>query len=122
VFILGSREQAYIYSLGAASLTHAVAKACSSGASAKCSCGPMPNEAPPGEFKWGGCGDDVGFGMIFSKWFTDTPWNRRKHSKRMLVNTHNNAVGRKVNLCPLKFLLYGIVILIHVDNKNDQNC
>jgi wingless-type MMTV integration site family protein 11 len=92
----GSREQAYLYALSAASLTQAIAKACSSGASAKCSCGPLPNEPPPGEFKWGGCGDDVGFGVIFSKWFTDTPWNKKKNSKRHLVNIHNNAVGRQM--------------------------
>ena len=96
VAVAGSREQSYVYALAAAALTQSIAKACSSGASAKCSCGPLPNEPPPGEFKWGGCGDDVGFGIIFSKWFTDTPWNRRRTSKRHLVNIHNNAVGRQV--------------------------
>jgi len=84
-----------VYALAAAALTQSIAKACSSGASAKCSCGPLPNEPPPGEFKWGGCGDDVGFGVIFSKWFTDTPWNKKRTSKRHLVNIHNNAVGRQ---------------------------
>lgn len=94
----GSREQAYVYALSAASLTQSIAKACTSGVTSKCSCGPMPNEPPPGEFKWGGCGDDISFGMIFSKWFTDAPWNKRKNSKRMLVNMHNSAVGRKVGM------------------------
>ena len=96
--VAGSREQSYVYALAAAALTQSIAKACSSGASAKCSCGPLPNEPPPGEFKWGGCGDDVGFGVIFSKWFTDTPWNKKRTSKRHLVNIHNNAVGRQVCL------------------------
>ena len=96
ISVAGSREQSYVYALAAAALTQSIAKACSSGASAKCSCGPLPNEPPPGEFKWGGCGDDVGFGIIFSKWFTDTPWNKRRKSKRHLVNIHNNAVGRQV--------------------------
>jgi len=94
--VAGSREQSYVYALAAAALTQSIAKACSSGASAKCSCGPLPNEPPPGQFKWGGCGDDVGFGVIFSKWFTDTPWNKKRTSKRHLVNIHNNAVGRQV--------------------------
>ena len=96
VLVAGSREQSYVYALAAAALTQSIAKACSSGASSKCSCGPLPNEPPPGEFKWGGCGDDVGFGVIFSKWFTDTPWNKKRTSKRHLVNIHNNAVGRQV--------------------------
>jgi len=96
--LAGSREQSYVYALAATALTQSIAKACSSGASAKCSCGPLPNEPPPGEFKWGGCGDDVGFGVIFSKWFTDTPWNKRRTSKRHLVNIHNNAVGRQVSV------------------------
>jgi len=85
-----------VHALSAAALTHSVSKACSSGTSAKCGCGPEPSELPLAEFKWGGCSDDVTFGAVFSKWFTNTPWSRRKQSIHKLVNAHNTAVGRKV--------------------------
>ena len=93
----GSREQAYVYALSAAILSQTVAKACGRGASTKCGCGQEPNEPAPGDFKWGGCGDDVNFGILFSKWFTDSPWTKPKDSKNHLINIHNSEVGRKVS-------------------------
>jgi wingless-type MMTV integration site family protein 11 len=103
-----SREQAFVQSLAAASLMHAIAKACSSGQTSKCGCGPDPPDPPPvGNFKWGGCGDDVRFGLVFSKWFADSlqglssdstaaGQKRRNLSRRALYNAHNSAVGRKI--------------------------
>ena len=85
-----------MYSLSAAALAQSIAKGCSAGHSSKCNCGQTPTEPPPGQFKWGGCGDDVRFGVIFSKWFTDAAINKKKMTKNALMNMHNNAVGRKV--------------------------
>jgi hypothetical protein len=110
-----SREQAFVQALSSAALVHAISKACSAGHSSKCGCGPIPNDPPPtpppgnglngppgsgaGQFKWGGCADDLRFGLVFGKWFTDTPTsNSRKISRRAVINSHNNAVGRKVRL------------------------
>lgn len=109
-----SREQAFVQALSSAALVHAISKACSAGLSSKCGCGPIPNDPPPtpppsgngvngqpgsgaGQFKWGGCADDLRFGLVFGKWFTDSPTsNSRKISRRAVINSHNNAVGRKV--------------------------
>jgi len=111
-----SREQAFVQALSSATLVHAIAKACSSGQSSKCGCGPVPSDPPPtpppgahqhgsphgqgqavpGQFKWGGCADDLRFGLVFGKWFTDMPSsNGRKMSRRAVINSHNNGVGRK---------------------------
>ena len=96
----GSREQAFVYALSSAALTRAISKACSIGATTKCSCGRLPNEPAPGEFKWGGCGDDIYFGLAFSKLFADAQFvgKKRKLSKRSRVNLHNTGVGRRVSI------------------------
>ena len=88
-----------MYALGSAALTQSVSKSCSVGVTAKCGCGHLPNEPPPGEFKWGGCGDDVRFGSMFAETFTDMgiKQTNRKESRKDLMNKHNNAVGRKVS-------------------------
>ena len=93
----GSREQAFVYALASASLTQSIAKSCSLGFSTKCSCGRLPNTPPPGEFKWGGCGDDLRYGVLFSRWFADGVFlKRKKKSKKVLMSLHNNRAGRKV--------------------------
>ena len=104
--IAGSREQAFVYALSSAALTRAISKACSIGATTKCSCGRLPNEPAPGEFKWGGCGDDIYFGLAFSKLFADAQYvgKKRRLSKRSRVNLHNTGVGRKVSIRHLIFL------------------
>ncbi len=88
-----------MYAFSSIALTRAISKACSIGATTKCSCGRLPNEPAPGEFKWGGCGDDVYFGLAFSKLFADAQdsGKKRRRSKRSMVNLHNTAVGRKVS-------------------------
>ncbi len=86
-----------MYALSSAALTQSVGKACAIGATTKCGCGRLPSESPPGDFKWGGCGDDLSFGIDFSRYFADGNVNKRKRlSKRKVVDVHNNAAGRKV--------------------------
>lgn len=93
----GSREQAVVYALASASLTQSIAKYCSSGNTNKCHCGRQPLEAPTGDFQWGGCSDDVRYGLAFTQNFADSPWNKTKDkSKRSMMNVHNSRVGRKV--------------------------
>jgi len=95
----GSREQAFVYALSAAAVAQSVSKACSLGATTKCSCGRLPTDPPPGDFKWGGCGDDLPFGLAFSRTFTDAPFSSKqskKKSKRAAMNVHNNNAGRQL--------------------------
>ncbi|VVC97313.1 protein Wnt-4 [Leptidea sinapis] len=62
------RETAFIYALVAASITHAVAKACSSGDLERCSCmGTLRNSS----WQIRGCGDDFKYGKKLTKNFLD---------------------------------------------------
>ena len=107
---LGSREQAFVYALSAATLTQSVSKACSMGISTKCGCGHLPTSEPNGEFKWGGCGDNMEFGLAFSRTFTDatvsSPKQRSRTTKQSTMNLHNYEAGRQVrssgdDCCPM---------------------
>ena len=96
--VVGNREQAFVYALTGASLTHAVAKACSAGTSIRCGCGATPRDPPDGDFRWGGCNDDAVFAAQFSRTFTEAGYSgRKKLSKRTMTNKHNYAAGRKVS-------------------------
>jgi len=92
----GSREQAYVYSLASASLTHGISRACAQGATTKCSCGRLPDTRPSGDFKWGGCSDNMAFGVTFAQIFSEGTREPKKLSKRTVVNKHNNGVGRQI--------------------------
>lgn len=114
----GSREQAFAYALASASLTQSVSKACSAGTTMRCSCGGVPREPanpiassdrPDEQFQWGGCSDDVKFGLEFSQAFVEAAATgagrppksagtkmKNKASKKTLMNHHNYHVGRKV--------------------------
>lgn len=98
--VADSREQAFVQSLSTAVLVQAVSKACSAGLSSHCNCGPVPNEVVPDhQFQWGGCPDDLPYGLAFSRVFEQTRANahkRRKMSRRAIVNNHNSDVGRQV--------------------------
>nr|CAD7428480.1 unnamed protein product [Timema monikensis] len=101
----GTREQAYVYALSSAAVTYTIARACASGSLFHCSCASPPRDPPNGNFKWGGCGDNVRWGAHFSKQFTDSVErggrNRdrdekgRFRSRLSAVNLHNNRAGRR---------------------------
>jgi len=152
----GSREQAFVVALAAASLSQSIAKSCSSGMTTKCGCaGPsqsaqlasqatgatrdttttlhgrmsttsrpshsssVPSSAdargvpqrqsdatgqslPPStpgqqQYQWGGCGDDVAYGLEFGQKFGSAKWIRRTPSIKSLNDLHNQRVGRKVS-------------------------
>lgn len=59
------RETAFIYALVAASLTHAIAKACASGDLTSCSC--VGNLGKNSSWKISGCGDDFKHGKRLTK-------------------------------------------------------
>lgn len=94
----GTREQAFVYAISSASLMHSIARACSVGITTKCSCGALPNEAPTGEYKWGGCGDDVDYGLRFSEQFTSYHSYKNSKRKKTMMNSHNIGSGNQVVL------------------------
>nr|CAD2192281.1 unnamed protein product [Meloidogyne enterolobii] len=84
----GTKEQAFVYALSSAAVTHQVAKACSSGQLANCPCGfgdTVTTTAPIGSdhfqrnltelsYKWKGCSDNVVHGRRISREWSDSKW------------------------------------------------
>ena len=107
--ISGTRETAFIYSILSAGVVHSVTQACTAGNLTTCTCDVSARE---GEhtvegWKWGGCSDNVKYGIEFSRQFVDAPESSRSEKStniRNRMNLHNNEVGRKV-MCWLIYLL-----------------
>ncbi|RZC41025.1 Wnt-11b-1-like, partial [Asbolus verrucosus] len=112
-----TREQAYAYAISSAALTYTMARACASGTLYHCTCASKPEEPPNSNFQWGGCGDNIRWGVYFAKRFIDNveKMNVNKTRKRKrnddhdeekknriprqdvaVVNLHNNRVGRRI--------------------------
>jgi len=93
-----------VYAATSAGVAHAVTEACSAGNLTECSCDSSadgPHTGAPDGWKWGGCSDNVRYGLWFSESFVDAPERDRQRSGgaldvRALMNLHNNEVGRKV--------------------------
>ncbi|XP_064475965.1 protein Wnt-4-like [Ornithodoros turicata] len=91
----GSPETAFIYAVHSAAVAHAVAVACASGHLSECSCEPARRPSPPRSWKWGGCSDNVRFGVQLARQFADAPERRKRRSDpRATVNLHNLRAGR----------------------------
>lgn len=103
LLFLGTRETAFIYSILSAGVVHSVTQACTAGNLITCTCDVSARE---GEhtvegWKWGGCSDNVKYGIEFSRQFVDASESTRSEKSeniRNRMNLHNNEVGRKVNM------------------------
>ncbi|NXV80640.1 WN11B protein, partial [Atlantisia rogersi] len=98
LFFPGTREAAFLCALAAAAVARSIAQACASGELPLCSCGPVPPQRPGPHFRWGGCGDNLLYGLQLGAAFADSPWKSSKLGTPALqaVNLHNNALGRQV--------------------------
>ncbi|KAL8585549.1 hypothetical protein ACOMHN_049304 [Nucella lapillus] len=96
---LGTKETAFIYAILSAGVVHSVTQACSAGNLTDCSCDMSRyGEADVEGWKWGGCSDNVNYGLWFARNFVDAPETMRHENSRNirnLMNLHNNEVGRK---------------------------
>ncbi|XP_035210368.1 protein Wnt-16-like [Stegodyphus dumicola] len=94
--VQSSRETAFIYAITSAGATHAVTQACSAGNLTDCSCDTSrQGQSTPEGWKWGGCSDNVRYGMMFARQFVDAPERaERKRDVRAMMNLHNNNAGR----------------------------
>jgi len=92
----GSKETAFVYAVTSAGVVHAVTQACSSGNLTECSCDlTSEGKSTPQGWKWGGCSDDVRFGINFARQFVDAEERGLKdNDSRKLMNLHNNEAGR----------------------------
>ncbi|XP_077997757.1 protein Wnt-3a-like [Glandiceps talaboti] len=89
-----SRETAFVNAVLSASVVHSVTRACASGELLICGCDSKRKTIPPDEvWKWGGCSEDVKYGIRFSRNFLDPREDRRV--ARSTMNRHNNEAGRQ---------------------------
>ncbi|VDN51631.1 unnamed protein product [Dracunculus medinensis] len=86
----GTKEQAYVYALASAAVTHHVAKACVSGDLPYCPCGlNSPTLSADISYKWKGCSDNVLYGQRVSREWADAPWRKKPKDRR-----NNTSVRR----------------------------
>ncbi|KQK83944.1 protein Wnt-11-like protein [Amazona aestiva] len=96
----GTRESAFVYALSAAAISHTIARACTTGDLPGCSCGPIPGETPGPGYRWGGCADNLNYGLIMGSKFSDAPMKMKKSGSQAnkLMHLHNSEVGRQLKL------------------------
>lgn len=95
----GSREAAFVYAISSAGVVYAITRACSQGDLKACGCDPLKRgraKDERGEFDWGGCSDNINYGIRFAKAFVDAKEKKVKDA-RALMNLHNNRCGRMVS-------------------------
>lgn len=88
---------------------YALTRACSQGELKTCNCDPHKRGRASdkrGEFDWGGCSDNINYGIKFAKAFIDAK-ERTVRDARALMNLHNNRCGRTVSA---QLQLYKIVL------------
>lgn len=96
----GSREAAFVYAISSAGVVYAITRGCSQGDLKACSCDPLKrgrSKDERGEFDWGGCSDNINYGIRFAKAFVDAKEKKVKDA-RALMNLHNNRCGRMVSV------------------------
>lgn len=100
----GSKETAFIYAVTSAGVVHAVTQGCSAGDLAECNCDTTSQgRNTPEGWKWGGCSDNIDYGIEFARKFIDSPEQLHPHKKhdnkskhRIQMNLHNNEAGREI--------------------------
>ncbi|KAG4071536.1 hypothetical protein HA402_011690 [Bradysia odoriphaga] len=90
--LLESRETAYIHAINSAALAWSITRACSKGDLAECSCDNSIRRKTR-KWQWGGCSEDINYGVTFSRKFIDS--QESNTSIAGLMNLHNNEAGRR---------------------------
>ncbi|XP_030072695.1 protein Wnt-2 [Microcaecilia unicolor] len=97
LILRSSRESAFVYAISSAGVVFAITRACSQGEIRSCSCDPRREGSArdnKGSFDWGGCSDNIDYGIRFARAFVDAKEQKGKDA-RALMNLHNNKAGRK---------------------------
>ena len=114
-----NKEIAFLYAITSAGVVHSVTEACSAGNLTDCSCdrSRLGHASTTEGWKWGGCSDNVRYGMMFAKHFVDQRDRQARESAksppellRSLMNLHNSEAGRLAvaNQMDLKCRCHGI--------------
>ena len=108
-----------MYAITSAGVVHSVTEACSAGNLTDCSCdrSRLGHVTTSEGWKWGGCSDNVRYGMMFAKHIVDQRDRAARESAksnpellRSLMNLHNSEAGRSAvgNQMELKCRCHGI--------------
>lgn len=90
------KETAFLLAVSSAALTHALAKACSSGRMERCTCDDSPGIQHREAWQWGVCGDNLKYSTKFLKKFLGQ--KRVSKDLRAQVDAHNINVGIRVSV------------------------
>uniref|UniRef100_A0A8C6WYK3 Protein Wnt n=1 Tax=Neogobius melanostomus TaxID=47308 RepID=A0A8C6WYK3_9GOBI len=85
------KETAFLLAVSSAALTHALAKACSSGRMERCTCDDSPGIQHREAWQWGICGDNLKYSAKFIKKFLGQ--KRVSKDLRAQIDAHNINVG-----------------------------
>lgn len=95
LLLTASREKAFVHAITSAAVVHQVTRACRRGELRNCSCDKKTDGRSNEEFNWGGCSDNIAYGLRTAKLFVDS-FEKETDAKAMM-NLHNNLVGRRVS-------------------------
>ncbi|KAJ1138587.1 hypothetical protein NDU88_004968 [Pleurodeles waltl] len=96
VMLRSSREAAFVYAISSAGVVYAITRGCSQGDIKSCNCDPKKSGSArdkKGEYNWGGCSDNINYGIKFARAFVYAKEKKVKDA-RALMNLHNNRCGR----------------------------
>lgn len=81
--------------MSSAGLVHSISRGCSTGRLDRCTCDESKNLQNEEAWRWGGCGDNIKFGLKFTRRFLK---RAKRNGKDVLarVNRHNSHLGIKV--------------------------
>ncbi|XP_063697463.1 protein Wnt-7b [Culicoides brevitarsis] len=102
------RESSFAYSILSAGVAHAVTRACSQGIITSCGCANYGKVNNKYRWKWGGCSQNIVFGIEFSRIFLDG--KEKAGDIKSVINLHNNHAGRMAlaNHMQLKCKCHGL--------------
>lgn len=81
-----------MHAINSAALVWTVTRACSKGELTDCGCDNTKRKKQR-KWQWGGCSEDINYGVQFSRRFIDVQENSKADSG--LMNLHNNEAGRR---------------------------
>ncbi|XP_068620900.1 protein Wnt-6 [Battus philenor] len=109
ILLRDTRETGFVNAITAAGVAYAITRACTAGALLECSCEkevtkprrgrvtPVPLPPSPVDtdrWQWGGCSDNIRFGLQKSREFMDSRYKKRSDNIKTLIKLHNHNAGR----------------------------
>lgn len=91
----GFKETSFLHAVSSAGLVHSLSRACSTGRLDRCTCDESKHLQNEEAWRWGGCGDNIKFGLKFTRRFLKRA-KRTGNDVLARVNRHNSYLGIKV--------------------------